>query len=590
MKIMNIKNTIIKVSLPIIAGLTMNSCSDFLDLKSLNDIVEEDFWNEEADVNNIVTGCYSAMQAQAVVDRMMAWGEFRSDNIVGGNNIEKDASLANIFQENINATNAYTSWGDFYNIINRCNIVMHYAPKVHAKDPNYSTSELAATIAEVSAIRDLCYFYLIRTFRDVPFTYEAYLDDSQQFAIPATSFDNVLDALIADLEKVQDDAVKKYPQTVSEDQTGLITQDAIHAMLCDMYLWKQDYNNAIKYADMVIESKMADYNKARNSSSSQSTSELIEGFPLIKDVSSTGSYYGTAYNSIFGTGNSSESIFELTFSSDNTMPANWAVSARYGNATTFPGFIKPADFIGTDIRDENFDVFVDKYDTRSYENIMPLSTSLFAVNKYAAPNVTVTISDNTPKLDMFSLYTEKYCHSNWIIYRLTDVMLMKAEALVEKVTDADYTGATTAADSSAITAANKTLSDSLLKEAFNIVYAINTRSNCSTTGKSSLRFNSYNTKSKMRDLVLDERQRELMFEGKRWFDLVRRSRRDGNTNYLSNEAADKGYENPTLVKSKLSRMDAIYWPYNNDEIKVNRFLVQNPAFNSGGSDSYKATK
>ena len=34
------------------------------------------------------------------------------------------------------------------------------------------------------------------------------------------------------------------------------------------------------------------------------------------------------------------------------------------------------------------------------------------------------------------------------------------------------------------------------------------------------------------DLVFDERRREFLFEGKRWFDLVRHTRRDGNTDYL----------------------------------------------------------
>jgi hypothetical protein len=34
-------------------------------------------------------------------------------------------------------------------------------------------------------------------------------------------------------------------------------------------------------------------------------------------------------------------------------------------------------------------------------------------------------------------------------------------------------------------------------------------------------------------------------------------------------------------------MDAIYWPYNVNELKVNANLVQNPAFGSGENDSYK---
>ena len=85
---------------------------------------------------------------------------------------------------------------------------------------------------------------------------------------------------------------------------------------------------------------------------------------------------------------------------------------------------------------------------------------------------------------------------------------------------------------------------------------------------------------------MDERQRELMFEGKRWFVLVRRSLRDGNTNYLVSQVMRKGSDNASVTQSKLAKMDAIFWPYNKDELKVNDALQQNPAFGSGENSSY----
>ena len=42
-------------------GLTQTGCSDFLEIKPQTEIILEDFWNEKADVENVVTGCYSAM-------------------------------------------------------------------------------------------------------------------------------------------------------------------------------------------------------------------------------------------------------------------------------------------------------------------------------------------------------------------------------------------------------------------------------------------------------------------------------------------------------------------------------------------------
>ena len=256
---MKIKNNILKLGLLSLTTLTLSGCSDFLELEPLDVIVLEKFWNEEGDVEDIVKGCYSAMQEQVVIDRMMAWGEFRSDNIAGGTNVDNDINLSNIFKENINASNAYTSWGEFYDIINRCNTVLYYAPRVAEKDPYYTESELNATRAEVTAIRELMYFYLIRAFHNVPYTTQPYLDDTQNMDQPALPFNDVLDSLILNLESVKDYAVKKYPVTKTSYQRGRITREAIHAMLSEMYLWKGDYQKAVQYADLVIQNKLDEF-------------------------------------------------------------------------------------------------------------------------------------------------------------------------------------------------------------------------------------------------------------------------------------------------------------------------------------------
>lgn len=590
---MKLKNKIITLGTIITMGVSLSSCSDFLEIKPLNDIVLENFWNEKSDVDNIVAGCYSAMQTQTFVDRCIIWGESRSDNMIGGNNIADVQSLSNIFKENINSSNEFTAWNSFYNIINRCNTVLKYAPSVAEKDPNYTHSDLLATEAEVSALRDLCYFYLIRTFRDVPYYTYAYTDDNQSLAIPATKFDNVLDSLITDLEKVQDNALKVYPETQSIYNTGRVTQDAIHAMLADMYLWKGDYNNTVKYADMVIKSKIDKYkeNLASGSSggviyvingstvsSGSSSNKLINGFPLINDNITSGNYYGNAFENIFGIGNSNESILELTYESDNTMLANAAISTRYGNATSNPGHIKPADFISTDITDNSFNVFHNIYDTRYYENINNVSGTLYGINKYTTRYGEVNFSTTTPKTSYGSPAAAAYCHANWILYRLSDVMLIKAEALSQLVNITDTTGA------------YHSYNDSILRVAFNLVNAINKRSYGSTSSTDTLKYTNFNTKQSMENLVFDERQRELMFEGKRWYDLVRRSRRDGNTSYLIRAVIRKFTEGSSAAQSKLSKMDGIYWPYNENELKVNSYLVQNPAFGSGENNSYEISK
>ena len=554
-------------------ALGLGSCSDFLEIEPLNDIVLDKFWNEENDVENIVAGCYSGMQNRILIERMIVWGELRSDHLIGGTGVQDNINIQNILKENITANNVYTSWGEFYDIINRCNTVLHYSPLVAERDPNYTETELMATRAEVSAIRDLCYFYLIRTFRDVPYSTQPFLDELQQMAMPATKFDAVLDSLITDLENVKSYAVKTYPVSKTNYQCGRITQDAIHAMLAEMYLWKKDYANSVKYADMVIDAKTQRFqNEIDNAGGNSSSYKMFEGYPLIYDSYTTGNLYGNAYGTIFGSGASRESILELIFADDNTRLANHGLSFLYGNQKTFPGIVKPADFITTDVSDASYKVFCDKYDTRNYENLYKIGASQYGVAKYVCKSGMVSISSTEITSSASPSYPEEYCHANWILYRLTDVMLLKAEALVQMV------------DGDAKTEAN----DSLLRAAYDIVSVINKRSNCATTYMP-ITYANYSTKSQMENLVFEERARELMFEGKRWYDLVRRSLRDGNTSYLVQQVTRKGSDNASVVQAKLAKMDAIFWPYNLDELKVNPYLVQNPAFGSGDDNSYQNT-
>ena len=575
-----------------------SSCSDFLEIKPQNEIILEQFWNEKADVDAIVAGCYSGLQSEGVIKRMMIWGEFRSDNIGPGTNITSDGSLEKILKENIDAKNTYTNWGGFYTVINRCNTVIEYAPGVAANDPAYTESELQANIAEMVALRSLCYFYLIRAFRDVPFSRKAYIDDSQKMDLPATKFDDVLDSLIYDLEGVQNQAMKRYPVTKELYQTGRITQDAIHALLCELYLWKKDYENCIRYADMVIESKkvIAEENRQKRSNSftSEDTDERFNGFPLVSN-STSNSFFGNAYTTLFGgdRGNmdevNQEIIFQLVFDDnpgDNGMLANGAVNSFYGNSNAAIGLVAPSDYIFSDIkRTTEHKVFADrnkKRDSRMYYNCHLEDQAIY---KYTTTTIDIDASQtseqfsgygSTPKITYDSRYSQNQNGSNWIIYRLTDIMLLKAEALTQMVREGDDQ-------------ATNDYNKSLLDRAFTLVNAVNKRAICENQLLDTLRRNDYINKGDMETLVLQERQRELMFEGKRWFDLVRLSQRTGNTSTLKAAPLAKATIGQGMIGNHLTKMDAIYWPYNLDEMKVNLNLVQNPAFGSGENDSYEKT-
>ena len=99
------------------------------------------------------------------------------------------------------------------------------------------------------------------------------------------------------------------------------------------------------------------------------------------------------------------------------------------------------------------------------------------------------------------------------------------------------------------------------------------------TGSLKAQYPASTSQSVIRDLVFDERQREFLFEGKRYFDLVRRMRREGSPTNIVNTYLMRKYTSMSLdettVRSKLDDKDAIYLPIHEEELRVNPLLVQN---------------
>lgn len=541
------------------AGL-LSSCSDFLDITPLNKVVLENFWTQKSEVNAVLMGCYESLESEESIIRMGVWGEMRSENILQGASIGNEYN--EILNENILPTNSLTKWNVMYQTINRCNTVCHYAPMVQKKDPNYTVNELNANIAEASFIRDLCYFYLIRTFRDVPMSFEPTIDDTKEFQIPATPMNAALDTLIKDLESVKDYAVKRYvddskmsnAQAASQayENSSRVTRVAIYALLADLNLWRGNYDETIKYCDLIIDFKKNQYKEKIAQIGDLTDMQEFAGIPLILEAPAGSVTCGNAYNEIFGTGNSFESIFELYFR-NNQQVKNKYVNEFFGKDRL--GSISGLSRYCKDAATGNSDLFT-KNDCRVYatsEN----SNSRYAITKYVNSRVSMDIKNVTDEKSLkLSTSRGNAEYANWIIYRLTDVMLMKAEACILKG-EAEY------------------------ETAFTLINAVNKRAHNYTTSaaKDTLVFDDYRTsQEKMEQLLLDERNRELMFEGKRWYDLVRIAVRDGNNQRLVSEATKKYQDRVNALKIKLADPNIIFFPYNKEELKVNPFLKQNSAY------------
>ena len=141
-----------------LGGLTV-SCGDFLDITPLNAVVVQNYWEKKSEVESVITSCYYHMQDAGFAQRVIAWGEVRGDNLTSSSTMEADnKEMYDFYINNITADNSWTSWADFYNVINLCNTILHYAPEAQVKDGNYSMEELHTHEAEAkeSSTRRSC--------------------------------------------------------------------------------------------------------------------------------------------------------------------------------------------------------------------------------------------------------------------------------------------------------------------------------------------------------------------------------------------------------------------------------------------------
>ena len=296
-----------------------------------------------------------------------------------------------------------------------------------------------------------------------------------------------------------------------------MTQNAIRCLIADMCLWQGRYAEAEEYCNRIL---------------TDGNAELSLVAP-------------NNYNKgVFIDGNSSESIFELQFDRGNI--PNYAVCEFYGTSGGRgpQRQIVAYDFTTTELWDET--------DERQYDfYYADVAGGTFPVKKFVSYRRENDIPSQIRESD-YNDIGDNAGNTNWILYRLADVYLMKAEALTEQ---------------------NKNLT-----EAFSLVKQVYDRANsASPEGLGG----SYSDQESMRQLVLDERQREFMFEGKRYFDLLRAIRKDPSrlqlilSTYLKPKYITL---DQATVSSKLKDIDALYMPIKDTELKANHQLVQNPFY------------
>jgi starch-binding outer membrane protein, SusD/RagB family len=469
----------------------LGSCKKWLHLKPQDGIVGDEFWNTKEQVEAAVTGVYTSLQANT--ELFFIWGEARADMVAPGFRAsQEELDIVNL---NMLPNNRFVNWRTIYQSINYCNTIIQLAPGVLQKDNTFDQAQLDRALGQALAIRGLLYFYLVRSFGEVPLNTKATVSDNDVVNLAKSSKEEVLNQIAEDLQR----ATATLPETygaVARDK-GRVTRYGANAILADVYLWMDKYNEAAAECDKIINA-----NKF----------SLVSRFNFFTDV--------------FYNGNSRESIFELQFDEQRLNPfydMQVPSRKRWGAAPHLVDMVYGIDLVSP----------IPKYDVRG-ENTS-FRSSDYTIWKYMG-------ADNFG--DDLRVQDQSFAH--WIFYRYADVLLMKAEALNE---------------------INKPL------EASRIVKTIRERANAVD-----LKVMDSVAKSPMSVYILEERQRELAFEGKRWYDVLRNAKRN---NYekrqllLEMATISLPADRRQAAFAKLADNNSHYFPIFLYELQTNKLLEQN---------------
>ncbi len=436
------------------------------------------------------------------------------------------------------------------------------------------------------------------------------------YMLPQTKFETILDALIQDLEESKGYAPRKYSEKIYN--TAKITRAAMYSILAELYLWRASdfnlpadeqnnyYRKCIECCDWVINFKTEQYNA--NNIQGEDLTKVIDtdvlntyGYPLLSEISSGSS--AEAFNAIFGTGNSFESIFELTYHNGNDTKINEDLGYMYGGENNNNQVVQyvtanqnmMTNYPTSTTYDDN-SLFPVNTDFRSILPFRYSENAAFDIQKYATQSASTTYTGvgsikTYTSLPTTSVRSNKSLYPNWIFYRLSEIMLFRAEAEIELAANLDASAAETKNENTEPAASSRrrvkspngqdfSTAEEYYDDAFNLISAVYLRSNPAAVKTTTAKPNrtNYKSRAEFEELLMNERRRELLFEGKRYFDLVRQARREGNTNKYVRALISKFGEGGSAIAIKMKQMDFMYMPVLKTQIQVNPNLKQNSAY------------
>ena len=460
----------------LIAAIALSACESELELESPSELTVAGFWDTEEGVRTAHSGMFANLRSEA--SDFWLLGEIRSD-IWGGRTYESASNTALIESNFTEATAPFGGWAGLYTGIHRINDFL-----VNASEVTFvNEDDKKHLMGQTYGLRALYYYTLLKTWGDVPIILEPVgTIDPANLSRPRSSQAEVMSLIKSDIEA----SLSAFGADDSfwNGNKNYWSKAATLALKGDVFIWSGN----------LLGGGASDFNEAKTA---------------LQQIASFGVSLESDISNLWGVGNegNSEFIFALQYKQDEA-------SNIYNNLTGRSTEINP-QFNDMGVSMSDFIIAGANRYGQSEKTILLLDDN--DDSRKDATFIRLYIDDNdgagyptyTEPAYFGSIFnkflgqvigSERIFENDVPVYRYADVLLLLAEA--KNLLGEDPSGEI----------------NEVRQRAYGVNYVPATHGYVN------------GTQADNANAILDERYKEFIGEGKRWWDL----RRAGNSFVLDN--------------------------------------------------------
>lgn len=544
----NIKSILLSGAALLMAGIMGTSCADDLDLGVIDQYGSGSYWKTEAHVLSYIDGLHKHLR-DVTWNHTIVYGEMRGGTLIPGGVSADNYNISNadiknqLFDQDHTGVN---NFGDIYGRITNCNLLIARAPQVEMDDTKRNLY-----MAMAHGLRAFYYFDLYRLYGGVPLRTDVKVIDGILDPVQLYVGRSTPKAIMTQIKADIAESLKLFGNNNSFNPVGhgskvYWNKAATECLAAEVYLWNAKvtcYDNQAQTADLAI-AKQHLLNVA-----SGYGLEMLEDFSKVFDAKNKANeeiifavryVEGEATNSNLSfTYNNNTGAMQYNYREDGT-PWNDPLQLKGGGG-----------LLGQPYKNEMLALY-DKKDTRRDATFMGNYEKDAETEDLSLRGI-ITVKN----VGYINAQGDRISCGDYIFYRLPWVYLSLAEIANQENNNDDV-------EKYVNLVRERAYGDNWDEATYGYVAGDYTQNELA---------------------ILEEKTKEFVQEGQRWWDLLRMTYTKGGDALVFHKEAT--LEKATPLLDKATEAHKVLWPINKGVLNNDTTIFQTPGYGAGVQEECK---